>query len=181
MVMKKNRTKPEMLESMARHALQHGLNSASLRPLAKAAGTSDRMLIYHFGSKEGLVRELLLFLANDLAARLDKALPKGRAKNRHACIAEIVALLRTEPFLPFMKTWFDIVSAAAQGGQDHLQAGNAMMSGFHGWLKHRLPEGEEEPDALAAAMLTLVEGIAVMDKVGQREMADIAMRTLFPK
>src|SRR5437868_5292290 len=33
----------------------HGISSLSLRELAAAIGTSHRMLIYHFGSKEGLL------------------------------------------------------------------------------------------------------------------------------
>jgi AcrR family transcriptional regulator len=33
----------------------HGLGELSLRELAAAIGTSHRMLIYHFGSKEGLL------------------------------------------------------------------------------------------------------------------------------
>jgi len=37
------------------YVTQHGLGDLSLRGLAGAIGTSHRMLIYHFGSKEGLV------------------------------------------------------------------------------------------------------------------------------
>ena len=36
-----------------------GLIGLSLRPLAKAVGTSDRMLIYHFGSRAGLVAAII--------------------------------------------------------------------------------------------------------------------------
>ena len=39
--------------------LEHGLAGLSLRPLAAATGTSPRVLLYLFGSKEQLVRELL--------------------------------------------------------------------------------------------------------------------------
>lgn len=37
----------------------HGLHDRSLRELATAIGTSHRMLIYHFGSKEGLMRAIV--------------------------------------------------------------------------------------------------------------------------
>lgn len=53
-------SKQTLLPKLAAHVLRHGLGSASLRPLAKAAGTSDRMLIYHFGSKDALVAALKL-------------------------------------------------------------------------------------------------------------------------
>lgn len=37
----------------------HGLIGLSLRPLAAALGTSDRMLLYHFGTKDDLVAAVL--------------------------------------------------------------------------------------------------------------------------
>ena len=37
----------------------HGLAGLSLRPLAAALGTSPRMLLYDFGTKERLIAEIL--------------------------------------------------------------------------------------------------------------------------
>jgi AcrR family transcriptional regulator len=37
------------------HFAEHGVGDTSLRALAEAIGTSHRMLIYHFGSREGLL------------------------------------------------------------------------------------------------------------------------------
>jgi AcrR family transcriptional regulator len=45
----------ELLEQATDHVLEHGLIGLTLRPLAAAIGTSDRMLIYHFGSRDALV------------------------------------------------------------------------------------------------------------------------------
>lgn len=39
--------------------MAHGLIGLSLRPLAAAIGTSDRMLIYHFGSRDALVTAII--------------------------------------------------------------------------------------------------------------------------
>jgi len=41
------------------YVLSHGVANLSLRPLAKALRTNARMLVYHFGSREGLMREIL--------------------------------------------------------------------------------------------------------------------------
>ena len=49
----------ELLESAYRYVLTHGLTDLSLRPLAKAIGSSPRVLLFLFGSKDGLVRALL--------------------------------------------------------------------------------------------------------------------------
>ncbi len=49
----------ELLELAYRYVLEHGLTDLSLRPLAAAIGSSPRVLLYLFGSKDGLVRALL--------------------------------------------------------------------------------------------------------------------------
>lgn len=49
----------QLLEAAYQYALEHGLADLSLRPLAAAIGSSPRVLLYLFGSKEGLVRALL--------------------------------------------------------------------------------------------------------------------------
>ena len=41
------------------YVLSYGVGDLALRPLAKALKTNARMLVYHFGSREGLMREIL--------------------------------------------------------------------------------------------------------------------------
>ncbi|RKT84054.1 DNA-binding transcriptional regulator, AcrR family [Saccharopolyspora antimicrobica] len=48
----------ELLAKLLDYSATHGLSEVSLRPLAAAVGSSPRMLLYFFGSKEGLVREV---------------------------------------------------------------------------------------------------------------------------
>jgi AcrR family transcriptional regulator len=49
----------ELLELAYRYVLEHGLADLSLRPLAAAVKSSPRVLLFLFGSKDGLVRALL--------------------------------------------------------------------------------------------------------------------------
>ncbi|HEY2565436.1 MAG TPA: TetR/AcrR family transcriptional regulator [Acidimicrobiales bacterium] len=46
--------KEQLLERTIGYLAEHGMIDVSLRALAAAIGTSHRMLIYHFGSKDGL-------------------------------------------------------------------------------------------------------------------------------
>jgi AcrR family transcriptional regulator len=48
-----------LLEASAAYLLRHGVADLSLRPMAKAIGTSARLLIYHFGTKEHLLVEAM--------------------------------------------------------------------------------------------------------------------------
>lgn len=61
----------ELLEAAYRYAIQHGLGDLSLRPLAAAIGSSPRVLLYLFGSKDGLVRALLARARRDELALLE--------------------------------------------------------------------------------------------------------------
>ncbi|MFV2179639.1 TetR/AcrR family transcriptional regulator [Actinomadura sp. LOL_016] len=47
-----------ILDACVDHALAHGLPDR-LEPLATASGTSTRMLIYHFGTRDALLRQTL--------------------------------------------------------------------------------------------------------------------------
>lgn len=49
----------ELVAQATDYVLESGLIGLSLRPLAAALGTSDRMLNYHFGSKDQLVASVL--------------------------------------------------------------------------------------------------------------------------
>lgn len=50
--------RPEILEAVMEHVLEHGLGDVSLRSLAAAVGVSHVTLRHHFGSKEELVAEI---------------------------------------------------------------------------------------------------------------------------
>ena len=54
-----------MLELAYAYSLTHGLGDLSLRPLAAAIGSSPRVLLFLFGSKDGLIRALLARTRSD--------------------------------------------------------------------------------------------------------------------
>lgn len=62
----------ELLESAYRYVLEHGITELSLRPLAKSIGSSPRVLLFLFGSKDGLVQALLARARDDERTLLDR-------------------------------------------------------------------------------------------------------------
>ena len=48
-----------LLEATMDYVRKNGVGDLTLRQLAAAVGTSHRMLVYHFGSKEGLFVEVI--------------------------------------------------------------------------------------------------------------------------
>ena len=176
---KNDELKKEMLQSMGDYVLANGLNAASLRPLAKAAGTSDRMLIYHFENKQKLLSELLTFLAKDLQTKLNDALPRRRARSAKKLLLEIISLLRREPFSQYMQLWLEIVSSASRGSEIHGAVGKDIIDGFRHWLTERLPNNGERHDDTLAMIFLAVEGSLLLDAIGQTELSNKAIKNIF--
>ena len=160
-----------LLPLLAAHVLAHGLGQASLRPLAKAAGTSDRMLLYHFGTKDALIADLLAYLARSYASALDAALAGERAQTRGQALARILKHARGEDMRPFMQLWWEIVAGAARGAEGYLPAAQAMMAELLGWLEGQMPEGDPDPAGGARYLLTLIEGTLMLDAIGHADTA----------
>jgi AcrR family transcriptional regulator len=76
--------KQRLLDACTDHALEHGLPDR-LGPLAAATGTSTRMLIYHFETRDRLLREVL-----------------GQARRRQ--VEVFTELLRLHPDEPYPVT-----------------------------------------------------------------------------
>jgi AcrR family transcriptional regulator len=138
----------DLLEAAIAHVADHGIADLSLRALAAELGTSHRMLIHHFGSKEGLwvaiVREverrqlaLLDDLVPDPAQPLDEAM---RAWWRHL----------SDPALwPNERLFFEVYGQALQG---HAPATGLLDNVVGAWV---------EPAAAIAESLGLPRDEAV--------------------
>ncbi|MEO0463822.1 MAG: TetR/AcrR family transcriptional regulator [Pseudomonadota bacterium] len=160
-----------LLPLMAAHVMEHGLGGASLRPLAKAAGTSDRMLIYHFGNKEQLITDLLGYIAGVYSTGLKMALGDERPASRQQCFARVLAQGRQPTMQPFMVLWWEIVAGAARGLPGYKEAAEEMIAQQLVFLETLMPEGDPDPAGGARYLLTLLEGTLMLGTVGHARMA----------
>lgn len=167
-----------LLPRLAQHVLEHGLAGASLRPLAKAAGTSDRMLIYHFGSKEELVQALLEHVAAMYAGALDMAWPSERASSRRDCAVRLHAIGRAPMFAPFLRLWWEIVAGAAKGDAAYKASAKAMMEKQLAWFEAHLPADDPDPASGARMVALAVEGALMMDALGLGEVGEAGLAAL---
>jgi len=60
--------KIELLDAALKYLIEHGVANASLRPMAAELGTSPRILMFHFKSKEGLLQDVFEELHSRLQA-----------------------------------------------------------------------------------------------------------------
>jgi AcrR family transcriptional regulator len=100
----------ELLELAYRYVLGFGLTDLSLRPLAAAIGSSPRVLLYLFGSKDGLVRALLGRARQDelaLLQRLDHSDCDCAGAGLDGVVAELWRWLAAEEHRALLTLWVE--------------------------------------------------------------------------
>ncbi len=100
----------ELLDSIVADAAVHGIGDRSLRDIAAAVGTSHRMLLHHFNSRD----ELLLAVVDEVEARqrtMMRSLPPEPAE----AIAAMWANLRRPELRAFERLFFECYARGAQG------------------------------------------------------------------
>ncbi|MEU5627386.1 TetR family transcriptional regulator [Streptomyces tendae] len=95
----------ELLEAAYRYALTHGLADLSLRPLAEAVGSSPRVLLFLFESKDGLLRALLARARADELALLDRVGQPDRPVGLAPAVERIWAWLAAKEHRPLLRLW----------------------------------------------------------------------------
>lgn len=106
-------SRERLLVATIAYVARHGLADLSLRTLAEAIGTSHRMLIYHFGSKEGLLAEVVAAVEANQRLVLDQ-LARSDLPPRVALRAfwdDVASPEKRE----HVRLFFEIVAMALQG------------------------------------------------------------------
>jgi AcrR family transcriptional regulator len=90
----------------------NGLGDRSLREIATAAGTSHRMLLYHFGSRAGLVHAIV----ESVEAGQRRLLADAAAATPSASSADLIratwARVSDPAVRPFVRLFFELVGHA---------------------------------------------------------------------
>jgi AcrR family transcriptional regulator len=156
----------QILEQLADQVLATGLNATSLRPLAAAVGTSDRMLLYYFPDKAALITAILGCIVERLQAMLNERVPAGRRIGAPDMVRTLWRLLREPQLHPYMQIWLELAGYASRGEEPHRAIGAAIAGGFLDWIAARLDAPERETREQATTILTQIEGMLLLDAFG---------------
>jgi AcrR family transcriptional regulator len=101
-----------LLEAIVGYIAEHGVGDLSLRTLAAGVGSSHRMLIYHFGSKEGV----LTAVVEAVEKRQRQAVAEIEIGEDADAAAWALWKRWSDPSLaPFVKLFFELSAHAIQG------------------------------------------------------------------
>ena len=108
--MRTSQARERLLALAVGHALDSGIADLSLRQLAEAIGTSHRMLIYHFGSREGLLAAVTREVEEEQRSALLEA---GTATARDA--RQFWQRLSDPALWPQERLFFELYAQALRG------------------------------------------------------------------
>lgn len=181
----------ELAEAATDYALEHGLIGLSLRPLAAAIGTSDRMLLYHFTSKFDLLATVLR-VSNDRSVQGIRALAPSAdvrravvdlwaavsAPNQARCQrlyveAAALGVLGAEPFASVVAEANEVWLGALAGhlvasGLPEATAGRASRLVEAAFMGLQLDEPLEEAATMTRSVGDLADAVAALWGTGRR-------------
>jgi AcrR family transcriptional regulator len=187
-----------MLDAVLAHVAEHGLGDTSLRTLAEQIGTSHRMLIYHFRSKD----ELKIAVVAEVERRQREAfLGLADAESAEDFLRtgmELWDRLADPALAPFERLFFEVYAQALHGRP---WAANFLPGAVTDWLDtltplfasqqavaDRQPDGTATSDAdqpdprhLARLALAVARGLLLdLLATGDRDGVTAALRAFLP-
>ena len=167
----------ELLERTLDYAERTNLSELSLRPLAAAIGSSPRVLIYLFGSKDGLLREVLA------ASRARQLAVVRRAMEESAAPGEVLGRLwawMCEPeHAGVGRLFFESYSRSLGGGEPWASFAVDSVRDWEQPLRSMLTSSAATPpsDAEVTLALATLRGLFLdLLATGEAERIDLAWR-----
>ena len=167
----------QLLDAAVEYAATHGIGDLSLRQFAAALGTSHRMLSYHFGSREGLLVEVIRAVEAEQRAALAQLLldadatPEETMRRAWRRVAD-PALWSNE------RLFFEVYAQALQGSPHAQPLLDGIVDAWVEPLAALVAPGRPRDEARAQARLgvAVVRGL-LLDLLAtrDREAVDAAM------
>src|ERR1700729_2224059 len=167
----------QLLDALIEEFATGGIGDRSLREVAAAVGTSHRMLLHHFGSRE----DLLVAIVEE-AERRQMALVPDLPMNPAEGFAAMWADLRRPELRHLERLFFECYSRAAQGEEPFTRI---VPGAVDGWLREveAAAAGVPYDGAMARLGLAVTRGllldlVATEDEAGVDAAAEVFVQLL---
>jgi len=148
----------QLLQRCLRYFLDHGVAHLSLRPLAQSAETSARMLIHHFGSKEGLITAVM----EQVRARFQSLFEQIKAGQGEADPAEAILafwkLATGKKDRPYLRLLFEVQILALQDPVRYERYLMETSTSWMGLIRRSLPAGKRSA-VMATLSTAVIDGL----------------------
>lgn len=170
-------TREQILAGAVELTLDNGLSALTFGRLALRIGTSDRVVVYYFPTKETLVAATLEEIGKHLQEVLARAFPGPSADHRQL-VTKAYPVLADRSVDPVFAVYFEACGLAAAGVEPFTDLAAALVEGWVDWLATFFTGTDERRRAEAEATVALVDGILLMRQLAGSQAADRAAKAL---
>lgn len=179
----------QLLEAAYDYTLKNGLSELSLRPLAGAIGTSPRVLLYLYGSKEELVRAILARARHDELGLLNDSRLRGEQPDLAGTLRATWQWLAAEEHRPLLCLWVEAYARSlnepggpwADFARQTVEDWLSVLAGAQPSRRRRTTAGlVERTAALAVLRGALLDRLATGDGGRTTAAVDTYIRTQLP-
>lgn len=144
------RRRQELLDALIGSFARDGVGQRSLRDVAAAVGTSHRMLLHHFGSRD----ELLLAIVQEVERRQVRSLDDLPPEPADAVAATWADISRPE-LRPFERLFFECYARGAQGEEPFTRLTKQAVTG---WLEEVAARSDVD-ESMVRLVLAVTRGL----------------------
>ncbi|MFZ6657675.1 TetR/AcrR family transcriptional regulator [Undibacterium sp. TJN19] len=147
----------ELRDNALNYFLEHGLAELSLRPLAEHIGTSARLLIYHFESKEKLITVVM----EEVRSRVQLSVMKMMQANRgEASMESFWSWITDKENIRYVRLLFEVQVLAMQNPAIYAQFLSDTSSSWLDVLEHGIPESAQRR-TIATLCSGVIDGLVL--------------------
>jgi AcrR family transcriptional regulator len=174
-----NLARDQMLERCIEFLLQSGFSDLSLRQLASGVGTSHRMLLYHFGSRAGLLANVVTRMEETQRTALTE-LTESTADVRTVC-QEFWRRISAPDLAPAERLFFEVYAHALRDHEWSEQFRDSVIAAWEAplmnlFLRAELVTDRAHAKPLARLFLAVARGLLLdLLVTGERRSTDKAL------
>ena len=170
-------TREEILDGAVAVAFADGLSRLTFGRVASRLGTSDRIVVYYFPSKNDLISAVLLAVGVQLQETLAPTLTSHVAG--HIQLARIAwpVLARAEAD-PIFALFFEANGLAASGRDPYRTVVPGLVTAWVDWASEFITGDAEYRRAEAEAVIALLDGLLLLRQLAGHDAANRAARQL---
>ena len=169
-----------MLAAAVGVALDTGLSALTFAKVAERLGTSDRMVVYYFATKDVLLESVVGEIAAGLFGVLGSAI--GDAPRTGREILEVAwPVFATRKNDPVFRLFFELVGLASVRKEPYGTLASRILRDWAAWLEPRMSGAPAQRRASALAVMAQVDGLLLVRLTLGPRAADDAFRSLMAR
>lgn len=158
-------SREDMVAAVAAVAIRDGIAKLTYRSVAEELGTSDRMVVYYFPTKEDLVMAAVMSLSVQMRTLLEQAFGNERRLPDELLVMAWPVFKKRNADRVF-QLFLELVGMSAAKAEPYGEISRMILDGWADWLAERIDAATpQERRRLALGIMARVDGLLLLRHV----------------